>query len=289
MTCVFRLLPWSLLLAAVFPLTVWGHGPQIQITNDNNQIVTRQLHLDVPYSAALSDPTSVYVMPMGVSSEMAGNVWYSRPNGAINSTTMLPAYTSGPGLAYGYGFDPLVPATQLFATGSVFSVSFKDGLKKWDGVSFVDAGDTQLKAFRGSNVNITTPVENFAITSDVGPFDSLSLPAVTDGYGTEDDEVHNSVRWALLGDGASPTSTSPDGVYLLSLQLSSTQLNLAPSDEYFFVLHKNASHADVQSAVNSLQVAPGAVQFVPEPSSILAMGIAGVLAAVGYRRRAARS
>jgi hypothetical protein len=73
------------------------------------------------------------------------------------------------------------------------------------------------------------------------------------------------------------------------LQLSSTQLNLAPSAEYFFVLHKNASHADVQSAVSSLQVAPGAVQYVPEPSSLLAMGIAGMLAAVGYRRRAVRS
>jgi hypothetical protein len=280
-----RHLPVSFAIAVLCPLRILAHGPQIQITNDNNQIVTRQLHLEGPYSTSLTDPTSVYVMPLDVSAEVAGNVWYSRPNGAINGVTMLPSYTSGPGLAYGFGYDPLVPATQKFATGSLFSITFTDGLKKWNGSSFVDAGDTQLKAFRGSNVAIGSPVENFATTSDAGPFDSVSLPAVAEGYGADDDEVHNSVRWALLGDGSSPYSSVADGVYLLSLQLSSTQPNLGPSDEYYFVLHKGAPFANVQSAVNSLQAPAGAVQYVPEPSGILTLALAGTLFAAFRHRR----
>ena len=90
-------------------------------------------------------------------------------------------------------------------------------------------------------MNIASPTENFAVTSDAAPFDSVSLPAIAANYGAEGAEVHNSLRFALLGDGASPTSASPDGIYLLKLQLSSTQAGLAPSDAYHFVLYKNAS------------------------------------------------
>jgi hypothetical protein len=249
-------------------LPAFAHGPQIQITNDNGKIVTRELFLEGPYSSRLSSPKSVYVMPI----QTNGGVWYSHPNDTIDPVTSAPAYPSGPGLAYGYDF--LDGGPQAFAANSVLSVGFTAGLKRWDGAMFADAGATEIKAFRGSNPDITTPPENFAITSDAASNDSVSLPAVVADYGTEGTEVHNSIRFALLGDGSQPTSDSPDGVYLLSLEISSTQTDLSPSDPYYFVLHKNAVDATVSSAVNSLGVSPDRVQFVPEPNSLLTLLLA---------------
>jgi hypothetical protein len=157
------------------------------------------------------------------------------------------------------------------------SVGFADGLKRWNGAAFTDAGGTQLKGFRGSNVNVSSPPEHFAITSDSGPFDSVSLAAVAAGYGGEGAEVHGSFRFALLGDGSSPTSASPNGVYLLTMQVSSTQTGLSASDPYYFVLSKNAAAADVAAAVESLGIAPSLVQWVvPEPGCAALTAISAI-------------
>jgi hypothetical protein len=249
------------LLFALAASPAFGHGPQIQISNDNNKIVTRELHLDGPYSTSLTSPKSVYVMPLA----SLDGVWYSRPNNTSSTTIPgLPEFPSGPGLAYGH--DLANGGPQTLAEGSVLSIGFADGLKRWNGAAFADAGATQLKSFRGSNVHVSSPPENVAITSDSGPFDSVSLAAVAAGYGGEGAEVHGSIRYALLGDGTSPTSTSADGVYLLTMQISSTQPGLSASDPYYFVLSKNGAAADVVAAVHSLGVAPGLVQWlVPEP------------------------
>jgi len=257
--CIFALT----LAIALGSMPAFAHGPQIQVTSDNGKIVTRQLILDGPYSNSLTAPTSVYVMPIldfnGVS--------YSRPNGTIDSILGVPTFPSGPGFAYGY--DLADGGTQSFDAGSVLSLTFTGGLRRWDGVAFVDAGATQLKAFRGSVATISNPPENFAITSDAGPFDNVALPAVAANYGSEGAEVHVSLRFALLGDGADPLSASPDGIYLLSMQLASTQAGLALSEPFYFVLNKNAPLNATAAAVNSLGAAASAVQWVnvPEPGT----------------------
>jgi prepilin-type N-terminal cleavage/methylation domain-containing protein len=266
------------IMVALAAAPVFAHGPQIQVTNDNGKIVTRQLILDGPYSTSLTS-SSVYVMPL---LDFNG-VWYSRPNGTIDAILGVPTFPSGPGFAYGY--DLADGGTQSFETGSVLSLGFTDGLKRWDGAAFSDAGATQLKAFRGSNAAITTPPENFAVTSDGGPFDSVSLPAVAANYGSEGAEVHVSLRYALLGNGSDPLSASSDGIYLLSMQLSSTQNGLAPSDPFYFVLNKNAPFETLSSAVNSLGAAASLVQWVnvPEPCAV-AMAVVGCGVFVGLRR-----
>jgi hypothetical protein len=204
----------------------------------------------------------------------ASGVWYSRPNTAYDPILEGPAFPSGPGLAYGYDLADGGP--QAFAAGSVLSIGFTAPLMKWNGSTFVDPGATQLKAFRGSNPNIASPPENLAITSDVGPFDILSLAAVAANYGADGPEVHASLRFAFLGDGSSPISPVSDGVYLLSMQLSSTQSGLAASDPYYFLLYKNAANAAVQSAVSALGIAASQVQWlaVPEPAT-------GTIATIG--------
>jgi hypothetical protein len=273
-------LAWVAVLAAS---TAFAHGPQIQITIDNAKIVTRELILDGPYSNSLTAPKSVYVMPV---LPLEG-VWYSRPNNEPSATIPgAPEFPSGPGLAYGYDLADGGP--QAFAADSVLSVGFSDGLKRWNGSMFADAAATQLKAFRGSNVDISTPQENFAITSDSGPFDSVSVPAVAASYGSEGAEVHNGIRFALLGDGSSPTSANADGVYLLTMQISSTQSGISASDPYYFVLNKNGAAQDVAAAVGSLGVAPSLVQWVvPEPASASLAAI-GAIGLVQLRRRRRR-
>lgn len=276
-----RNLPLSALVLAATALTTLAHGPHIQITGDSGKIITRELLLDAPFSATLTSPKSVYVMPL---LEVNG-VWVAQPNQTFNSILNLPAYFSGPGLAYGY--DQVDGGPQVFETGSVLSVGFTDGLKRWDGTSFVDAGETQLKAFRGSNPEITTPAANFAITTDSEPYDSVSLAAVLENYGVEGAEIHGSIRYTLLGDGISSTSDSPDGVYLLGLQVSSTQSGLDPSDPYYFVLHKNAPISTIVAAVNSLGIDPALQQWVvPEPatSGLIVLAVAGMCALFGCRR-----
>lgn len=265
--------------AALVVSTAAAHGPQIQITNDNNKITTRALVLDGPYSTSLTSPKSVYVMP---ASQFSG-VWYSQPNGAIDPILLQPSFPSGPGFAYGYDLADGGP--QAFEAGSVISLSFTAGLKRWDGAAFVDAGGTELKAFRGSDPAINTPAANFAVTTDVGSFDSLSLAAVAAGYGSDGAEVHSSLRFALLGDGTSPTSASPDGVYLVGLQVSSSQVGTTPSDPYYFVLNKNTDWSTISAAVGSLGIAASLQQWVvPEPG-ICASLLVGLVALCGLRTR----
>src|SRR5262245_29057046 len=129
-------------LVAFATAMVQAHGPQIQITSDDGRIVTRQLILDAPYSNALTDAKTVYLMPLAV----FNGIWYSRPNDAIDPILGVNAFPSGPGFAYGH--DLVDGGPQQFAAGSILSLGFVDGLRRWDGLGFADAGTTQLKAFR---------------------------------------------------------------------------------------------------------------------------------------------
>jgi hypothetical protein len=268
---------------ALAAVSAFAHGPQIQLTNDNGKLVTRRFIADEPYSNLLTTPTSVYVMPL---SEFNG-VWYSRPNGATDPILGMPSFPSGPGFAYGH--DLANGGAQLFESGSILSLAFTDGLRRWDGTSYVDAGATQLKAFRGSNASIASPVENFATTSDSGPFDSLDLPAFAANSGSDGAEVHVSLRYALLGDGLNPLSAAPDGIYLLGMRITSTQAGLSASDPYYFLLYKNAEPGLVHDAVNALGVPASGVQFadVPEPASVV-LALLATIALACPRRQIAR-
>ncbi|MCC6492952.1 MAG: hypothetical protein IT424_08020 [Pirellulales bacterium] len=250
-----------------------AHGPQIQITAVADKIVTRELILDSPYSTRLSEPKFAYVMPLG---EYLG-AWYARPNGAHDAVLQAPAFYSGPGIAYGYGYEAFGSLATGFAAGSQLSMSFTGGLLRWNGQALVDAGTAQLEAFRGS---FSAPAA-MVRTNDGGPSANLNLPAVS--FASEGAEAHSTVRFRLLGDGASSASTGPDGVYLASLRLESNQSGLAASDPFYFVLSKNAAANEVVAAVNSLRLESHLVQFVPEPATVVPC-LAGLWAALSAAR-----
>jgi prepilin-type processing-associated H-X9-DG protein len=133
----------------------WAHGPQIQLTIDNNKLVQRQLIGDIPYGGSLTPLTSDYVMPAKSFNNGPGGaaVWYTRPNGELNALGQ-PVYFSGPGIAFGY--DQAGGGPEAFTVGSRVSIGFTSGLQKWNGSELVDAGDTQLEVFRGSGATLQT-------------------------------------------------------------------------------------------------------------------------------------
>src|SRR5688572_22939842 len=113
-----------------------AHGPQIQISLDplTNQIVTRRLFPDGRYEPAGTPSQRVYEIHLAQRSlGDANDGWYAQPN---------PTYPfTGPGIANWQG---------NFATGSVLTLNFVDGLKLWDGSGFVDPGAEQADAYRGA-------------------------------------------------------------------------------------------------------------------------------------------
>jgi hypothetical protein len=268
---------------ALATLPAFAHGPQIQTTRDTTgKIITRKIVDDTNYHTELTNPTSLYVMPL---SQYLG-VWRAQPDNSRLSNGD-PAYVGWPGFAYGYGYDA-ISNPQPFPVGSKFILGFTQGLQAWDGTIFDDAGPSELEAYRGPS-NAPTAL---AKTSDSGPFQSLMFPGGAGiSFTAEGNETHNTANYRMLGDGSSLTSALDDGIYVVGMQLSSTaSASVTPSDPFYFVLHQKADPAALSSAVASLGFAADAVQVIPEPgSSILALaGITGLGGGMRIRRQQKR-
>jgi hypothetical protein len=231
----------ALVVGILIPTCAYAHGAQIQIGVTNNQIVTHALFDNEPYQAA-TPVQRVYAIPM-IQRALgdANDGWYAAPNQPV-------AAFAGPGVAL---------LDNNFATGSILKVTFLDGLKRWNGSAFVDPGTEQIA---GSTSSLFAPQ---TLTSDAGPFGTITLSAAS---GASND--HKTLRWRLLGDGASPNTASDDGVYLLSLQLSTDQPGITPSDPYCFLLNKNATPAEAAAAL-----AFANANLVPEPAGLAALAI----------------
>jgi len=254
--------------------SLWAHGTQIQITNTGNKIVTREALTDI-YTPAISNPIRVYQMPLRLD---VGGQTFTYP------TDTQPLANSGPGFAFGTGG---------FLDTATINLNLLDGLKVWNGSSFVDPGLEQINVFRGS-VTAAIPAIQMT-TADVGPFPSIvvaSPPAVPTGTDYLGDTAHTTVRYRMLGDGTSRTSIGDDGVYLLQFSLSSDQPGLAASDPFFFLLDKNAPLGDLSAASSFLLTSNGfsasQIQAIPEPGTwALCAGLIP-LAYWSYRRTKSR-
>jgi hypothetical protein len=270
-----------LTICALLASAAAAHGPQIQLTIDNNKLVNRQLLIDSPYSTTLTPPTSAYVFP----AKEFNNIWYTRPNGELNGLGQ-PVYYSGPGIAFGY--DQVDGGPEAFTVGSLVSVGFTTGLKKWDGSTLADAGAMELEIFRGSGASLQT-----ARTLDAGPsgvVNYAAIPAPLNGvaYNGEGIDAHNTTRFRFLGDGLSTSVAPADGVYVVGLQYRTTQAGISPSDPFYFVISKNGSAAAVAGAVGVLGLSAAQVQFVPEPNG-MAAALGLIACGLGFVRRRGQS
>lgn len=260
-------------LLFILPAVASAHGPQIQVTASGGKIETREVVPDGPYSNRLTSPISAYVMPV----LPYNGVWYTRPNIQADALDPeLPAFYSGPGIAFGY--DQAAGTGQVFPTGSKFLLQLTDSLKVWNGTSFEVEPTVAIEAFRGAVV---------AKTTTAAPYASLLFPTdpIEENYGVEGGDAHSTVRFRMLGDGSSSSVVGPDGIYLMTMRLESTATSLSPSDPYYFVMHKNASPQSLSAAVASLGLASGSVQYVPEPGMLGMLSLAAAMMGFAARRR----
>ena len=288
----------SLAAVAVASIAL-AHGVQTQITYDaaHNKIDTRALIATstnpfgqpVPINTVTAQRRA-YIEPLLYSPIGAGTGWYARPDPA--TTNGVPDHPAGPGPAYEY--DDLLPGTGWSFNGSTilpnlqgttFSYKLLDGLKQWNGTSFVDPGAEQMQIIGSDGTATFTPTTtNSLTTSDSGHVGALSF-AVSASKSTN---PHASLSIRLLGDGTTLVD-GDDGIYLLKLALSTNAtigtsgVAVGDSDPFYFVLTKNASYSDALAAASSLRLAPGEIQGqLPEPATMLA---SGGLVIVAVRRR----
>lgn len=285
---------FAFLLSATVGGTALAHGPQIQITFNpaTGKIETREIISTDSAPTAISSLKRVYVMPM----LPTGAEYFIRPDATPDPITTLPMHVSNPGFAYQY--ESFVPGTGWSHSGSAtlpnlqgtsFSQSFTDGLKVWTGTTFVDPGPEQLQMDRGGTLAAPAAL---AKTTDSAPFETLPLTAIG---ATASANPHHTIRYRLLGDGISSTAHGDDGVYLASLQISSSAAGVGASDPFYFVFFKNEDghlgpeHNDLTEALQaaaSLGFPSSLIQthaLVPEPA-----GVAGlVIAAAAFCRRRA--
>jgi hypothetical protein len=167
-------------------------------------------------------------------------------------------------------------ASHPLKTGN-FTITFIDGLKKWDGAAFVDPGATQLQAYKS--------VSNFTTTTDAGG-NSITWNINVTASGS-----HSGMSYKFLGDGTSDTSGLGAGVYLASLKASHG--TLIDSDPYYFLINQGAAPSTISQATASLAatkgIPAGAIQFlVPEPASA-ALGATAIALLLGHRCRSRRA
>ena len=255
-----------------------AHGPQIQIavdTNNGNKITTHKLMLDEPYSSAqgLTAATSIYVMPVLATSSLNP----AQIVGRVKPTTS----NAGPGFTYGY--DQTIGSTRYFAGNLNLQLG---GLQVWNGSAFVPTDGEQLGVLANSSSNVNA--DTFT-TTPAGGSGSVTINA---SYAAD---AHTSFRYTLKNGTDPAFSASDDGIYLATLQLSSTQASpsLAASNPFYFILSKNADVNTLNAVVGSFAASQGiggsAVQFVavPEPSSVVLAALLGLLSTRRRPRRKA--
>ena len=152
------------------------------------------------------------------------------------------------------GFDSL-PGT--FASGSSIRFSILDSLRKWDGSGFD-----------------MIPAETLSVRfgSSLGPITTPLTPAIVDGFILNvagDGSWHRHYDFVLN----SPAST---GIYLLQLQLSSSDPGISSTLPFFIVFNQNDTELNHDSAIEFVRSLT-----VPEPPSI---AIAMTLSFVGVFR-----
>lgn len=154
------------------------------------------------------------------------------------------------------GFDSL-PGT--FPNDSSIGFLILDSLRKWDGTDFD-----------------TIPAETISIRfgTSLGPITTPATPGIVDGFDlnvASDGSWHRHFDFIL----DSPAST---GVYLLQLQLNSSNIGIAPTDPFFIVFNQNDTELNHDAAIAFVESS----LTVPEPGSMafaLMVSCAGLILA----------
>lgn len=159
------------------------------------------------------------------------------------------------------GFDTAVGA---FSAGSSIGFEFMRAVAKWNGSTFVNVANTftASKAVGGTTLSAT---------SGSGWAPGFSLDVASDGT------WHEHFGWTLNGIGSANPET---GVYRLAIRMVTSNTSLTASDEFWVIVNNGDTELNHDAAIDY------AIQTVPEPATMTALGLAfGALAARKRRRK----
>ncbi|MCA9231621.1 MAG: hypothetical protein KDA57_13300 [Planctomycetales bacterium] len=148
------------------------------------------------------------------------------------------------------GFDSL-PGT--FPTGSSIGFTILDSLRKWNGTDFA---------------TIPTETVSIAFGTSLGPVVTPVTPSLVNGFHLN---VSSDGSWHRHYDFVLNTPQSK-GIYLLQLQLSSSDPTIDPTDPFFIVFNQNDSVFNHDAAIGFVE----SLLLVPEPSGLLLALIGGL-------------
>ena len=128
-----------------------------------------------------------------------------------------------------------------FAQGSFVGFNLVDALRRWDGSDFdeIPVNETMFVSSGGGNpIFVETPA---SADQFVPGFDMTVIGS--------DGSMHNHVQYFLSAISGEPEA----GVYLLTLQVESSQSDLAPTDPLFIVFADGAPQSELDAAAQFVQ------------------------------------
>lgn len=211
----------TLLLLLSTPAAFAHDGPRVWIGNDNG--ITRTFTSDDDLDPSTYTPSRIFnaTLPpfFGVYTTEFPGYEVRRDGGSVPADTLFGFKVAGPLLMLEPAQNRLRPTAQIFTSSPA----------------------PQL----GITLANTTLVTSTGVQDG---FDFFNFSGIGD---------HAHLSFTLLGENNSPTASTPDGVYVMPMLLTSSRLER--SDWYFLVLDKNGTESHISQArslAHQMEIAP---------------------------------
>lgn len=184
--------------------------------------------------------------------------------GRFNDTGDSPNWTDEP------GFDS---AAGTWPYPSSVGFNILDAARLWDGNDFSALASQQIKLTYGTQSAVTP-----------------TTPSVVSGFSigvSSNGAWHRHLGLELL-DTNYVGGFATDGIYLLTMELFSSNPSIAKSDPFYLVLRQDENATDGIGTAAQLEAAVGHLEAAPEPGTLVMLGVAGIASIGIFRRRVAR-
>jgi hypothetical protein len=183
--------------------------------------------------------------------------------GRFNDTGADPNWTDEP------GFDS---AAGTWAYPSSVGFNILDSVRIWDGSDFSELASQQIKLTYGSQSAVTP-----------------TTPSIVSGFSigvSSNGAWHRHLGLELL-DTTYVGGFAADGIYLLTMELFSSDSSIAKSDTFYLVLRQDENSTDGIGTYEQLEAAVAHLESVPEPGTLVMLGVACVASLLICKRRKA--
>lgn len=209
----------------------------------------------------------IYIVPLialslstVAAAQHADDIELSVVNGRITLSASVFGAELGesfPNFANDPGFDS-APGT--FPPGSQIGFSVLDALRKWDASDF-DAVPAETMSISSGPALVTTPATAGSVVAGF----ALNVPA--------SGAWHQHLGYTL-------NDPASDGIYMLKLELFSSDAAIGKSEPFYLVFNQNSDEAMHEAAIAYVES-----NLVPEPAGLAVIG-AGAVGLLHRRRRA---